>query len=82
MLLGFTILCDVISAVTEFMARVLRSGLLLRFTMLCDVISAVTELMVRVLQLALAIGIHDGTRVEARPYVSLGCPFSDSCPRK
>jgi hypothetical protein len=43
-------LCDVISAVTEFMVRVLHSrGVLLGFLMLCDVISAVTEVMVRVL---------------------------------
>jgi hypothetical protein len=41
-------LCDVISAATEFMARVLHS-MVFDSMMLCDVISAATEFMVRVL---------------------------------
>jgi hypothetical protein len=63
-------LCDVISAVTEFMARVLHTrGLLLGFMMLCDVISAVTEFMVRVLHLSRSIGVRDVAGIEPRPCV-------------
>jgi hypothetical protein len=44
------VLCDVISAVAEFMDRVLHTqGLLVGLMVLCDVISAVAEFMVRVL---------------------------------
>ena len=54
--MGFTMLCDVISAVAEFMVRVLHSRLLLGFKIFleltpgntCDVISAVAEFMVAV----------------------------------
>jgi hypothetical protein len=41
LLLGFMMLCDVISAVTESMVRVLHSMMLLGFMALCDGISSV-----------------------------------------
>jgi hypothetical protein len=44
-------------------------GVLLGFTMLYDVISAAAEFMVRVLHSRSGVGIPDGVRVEARPYV-------------
>jgi hypothetical protein len=57
LLLGFmVVVCDVISAVTEFMVRVLQLPLLLEFMMLCGIISAVAEFMVSVLQIPLLLG--------------------------
>jgi len=58
MLLDPTMLCDAISAVAEFMVRVLHSRMLLDPTMLCDVIIAVTDLMVRVLRSRMILHPH------------------------
>jgi hypothetical protein len=48
--MGFTMLCDVISAVAEFMVRVLHPMMVLRLKSghACGVISVATEIMVNV----------------------------------
>jgi hypothetical protein len=67
MLLRFTMLFDFISAVKEFMVRVLHPrACMLRFTVLCDVISAATEFTVRVLYSRHAIAIHNVARDDVR----------------
>jgi hypothetical protein len=56
---SFPALCDAISAMAEFMIRVLQRPRAVGFTtMLCDVFSAMADFMVRVLQLPRAVVAH------------------------